>query len=191
MILLLRSFVALLVMSVAVRAHSASIGLFSTPDCSSCNLVAPPAGVSTFYIRALTEGIDSDYGFVGAGLKVVGLPATWTTIVVPNPQAIAIGNPFGPTGVHVAFSNHVPGSCIDLCTVTVISPSTATDVVLRVEGVPAPWNPTVVCPYFVPGCPLCDFVICVDGGALFVNSESECQVPIATTHWTKIKALYR
>ena len=190
MILLLRSFVALLVMSVAVRAHSASIGLFSTPDCSSCNLVAPPAGASTFYIRALTEGINPDYGFVGAGLKVVGLLAEWSTIVTPNPQALAIGDPFGPSGAHIAFSSHVPGSCIDLYTVTLISPSTATDVALRVEGVPAGWNPTV-CPYFVPGCSICDFVICVEGGALFVNSESECQVPIETNHWTKFKSLYR
>ena len=180
------------ILVVAAPLFSASIGLFSTPDCSSCNLVVPPGGTSTFYVRALTDGIAPDLSMTGAGLKVVGLPAGWSTVSVPNPQAtVSVGDPFGPSGARIFFGSTFLYTCIDLYTVSLTATTPAHEVRLHVEGVTSAWDPALICPWFVPGCTPCDFEICVGGGTLFVNSDSGCSVSIENRNWTRIRTLYR
>lgn len=169
----------------------ASIGLFSTPDCSSCNLIVPPGETSTFYVRALTEGVPPEWGFTGAGLRIEGLPDGWSAVAVPNPEAtLSVGDPFGPDGARIAFPMHIPGTCIDLYTVSLTATTAVADGRLHVEGVRSIWEPTV-CPLFVPGCTPCDFDICVEGGELFINSAVECNVSIEGANWSSVKYLYR
>jgi len=183
---------AVSIVAVPVPGTSASIGLFSSADCNSCNLGVLPGGMATFYIRALTEGIGPETGFTGAGLRVTGLPSGWSTLSVPNPQAtLSAGDPFSPGGARIAFSSHIAGTCIDLYTVSLTINTSANEATLRVEGVASPWNPTLICPFIVPGCSPCDFVICVDGGRFFVNSGLDCDVSSKSAIWTHIKALYR
>jgi len=184
--------IALLSIVGVEQAGGASIGLFSTPDCSSCNLAVSPGETGRFYVRALTEGIPPEWGFTGAGLRITGLPAGWLAVSLPNPEAtLSVGDPFGPNGARMGFSSNIPGTCIDLYTVSVTATSLFTEGRLHVEGVQSTWNPTVICPLFVPGCLLCDFDVCVDGGTLFINSAIECSVSIEKTGWTQIKSLYR
>jgi hypothetical protein len=106
-------------------SRSATIGLYSTPDCSSCSLAIAPGGVGTFYVRVQPDGLPwPSASFTGASFKVEGLPAGWSALAVPSPSAIVtIGDPLGPVGAQIAFPFEVAGACVLLYTVTLTAPA--------------------------------------------------------------------
>jgi hypothetical protein len=173
----------------AVPAWAASIALFSTPDCSSCNLSVPLAGLGTFYVCALARDFEPSLPD-GAEFRVVGVPPGWfIRSVTPNPAAAAIvGNPLG-AGVNIAFATGQPGPCLNLFTIEVIATTAVSDVVLRVAPHATPSNPAFRCPaLFMDWVPYAE--ICVDGGEMFLNSSRDCAVGAAPTTWSKVKRLY-
>lgn len=178
---------ALLVVG-AAQASGASIGLFSTPDCSSCNLTMNTPGVGTLYISVVATGLDP---VVGSEFKVVGLPAGWFVSVSPNPNAnVVVGDPFGEIGAGIVFPTGQPGPCVHLYTVTVFATTSVNDVVLRVTMRTPPTNPNKPCPVVFIECDPCDTSVCVGGGSLFINSSTECTVAIEEGTWSQVKRLF-
>lgn len=190
--LLLATMLATLV---APRAHAQSFGIFSTPDCSSCNLSIPMDGTGTFYVRALTGFLEH---LTGAELRVVGLPPEWQVVsVTPNPQSnVSIGSLLG-AGANIAFPSDQEGDCIGLYTVVIRATTAATDVTLRVTRHSTPSNPNFPCPVIVPNCwrkaeatPTCFWLVCASGGSMFVNSSANCMVGVQPSTWSALKQLY-
>ena len=166
-----------------------SIGLYSTADCSSCNLDIPQYSIGTFYIRYMHP-----YAPVGsAQFRVVGLPPEWYLLsVTPNPAAtVVLGDPFG-AGTAIGFCCSQPAECADLFTVQVIALTDVSDVVLRVSQRLPSSDPNLQCPWVVFDCgPACDWWGCVAGGELFINSSQECTVGVQESTWSRAKQLYR
>ena len=81
---------------VAMPAWAGSIGLFATPDCTSCNLEVPLGTLGTFHVQAVPgwrlSGEDAKcYTFLCAGggslfvnsstdCTVAAQPATWSRV---------------------------------------------------------------------------------------------------------------
>lgn len=188
----LKPIAALLVLW-AHPSWGASIGLFSTPDCSSCNLRVPPGGVATLYIRALTDGIPSWTQMGGATFRVTGLPAGWVAISTPNPETNSIGDPFGH-GIWDAFIRIPSGSCVPLYTVVLAAPpgGPPTEGVLQVTQHELA-DPRFPCPAFTLDCGApCDIFdpFCVAGGTMLLNSSRDCRVGVEPTTWSRIKLFY-
>jgi hypothetical protein len=109
-----------LVLAAAAPAWSNSIGLFSTPDCSSCNLTIPLGETGVFYVRAIPTVYP--LCFYGPELRIVGVPAGWAAVAVRNPAAFVLGDVLG-AGANIAFSTSQAGSCVPL-----VEPATWTGV---------------------------------------------------------------
>ena len=170
-----------------VVTQAASVGLFSTPDCSSCDLTMGPGETRVFYIKAMLD----DLPLTGAEFKVEGLPAAWHTSFVPTPQAnFVLGDPFGSRGVNIGFPTTVNGDCVLFFTVNVTATNATTDVVLRVVGATPPSFPGFPCPLFIMECGPCEWWECVSGGVLFINSNEDCTVAVQPHTWTEVKSLY-
>ncbi|MFQ5599756.1 MAG: hypothetical protein ACE5G2_04290 [Candidatus Krumholzibacteriia bacterium] len=171
---------------------AASIGLFSTADCTSCNLTVPEGGSSTLYIRFTgLSGLPWVNGLLGAEFKVTGLPDGWIAVSTRSAASYtAFGDPFGPTGASLGFPTPQTGDCINLYTVTLTSTSAAADIVLRVTKRTPPTNPDFPCPRATVECGPCFPLICVGGGGLLINSETECTVAVEGSTWSRIKLLY-
>jgi hypothetical protein len=175
---------------VPAAALSASIGLFSTPDCSSCNLNIPSGGIGTFYVLADVSDSFQGSGF-GAEFRVTGLPPGWIVVTAtPNPGAsVVAGDPFGQ-GVRMCCGITGSAACIQLYTVVVAAPVPAQEVVLRIE--PAA-NPSfgLPCPQiFDDSAPVDPPAQCADRGVMFVNSNQECSVAVSPSTWTQVKQHY-
>jgi hypothetical protein len=189
----LRRTICLLVAGVlqGMSAHAASIGLFSSADCSSCNLVIPSNQASgTLYIcTAGASSAPGSYGLVGAEFRVDGLPPGWLAESVRAPGAnISIGNPFG-NGANIAFPSVQTGECILLYTVTVFPGQPGATATLRVKAHSTPSHPKYNCPMLV----YADFEyirVCVPGGALLINSDVTCAVGVSNETWSRMKRLY-
>ena len=169
--------------------QSASIGLFSTPDCSSCNLTISANETKSFYISAQTEELFPD-GILGAAFRVTELPVGWTWTFEATPSAtFSFGDPLGEIGATVSFPGAMTGPCIELYRVSVTATSDEQDVTLRVTTATPSYPP---CSWVAVECGgACDVVECVDGGELFVNSDKDCQVAVEKGTWGTIKELYR
>ena len=188
---------AVLVCGLVGSGGGAEVGLFSDAQCTSCRLEIGAGESREFFVRFLTDGLPAEQFMTSVGLRIVGLPAQWTAVVVPNPDApVAIGSLFGP-GANIAFSSAQgqPGSL--LYSVTLDAPANASDMtdgfVLQVQSPDPPVNPGFSCPWISVVCSQrpCDIMYCVGGGRLFVNTPGECTVETADQHWSSIKALYR
>lgn len=180
----------LLGLSPCVRAQAASIGLFASPDCSSCNLsLAGTSGV--MYICASgPSAFPAADGFVGAEFRVDGLPAGWTAQSTRAPgSALSVGDPFG-NGTNIAFPSSQSGPCTLLFTVTVSAPQAGASAALQIKRHNSPSQPSFACPWlmyenFEP------VRVCVPGGALFINPETPCTVGVQISAWSRVKALYQ
>jgi hypothetical protein len=179
----------------ATSAWSASIGLFSTSDCSSCNLDVPQGETRTFYISVLTEELPPWVtAITGAEFKVIGLPDAWNAVSTPNPAANVVeGDPLGAVGARIAFPVRMEGTCITLFSVEVTVSTSLNDVTLQVTHRTPSTNPTA-CPFVLPDCEPgpCPFSPppCVAGGEMFINSETDCTVSVENTTWSVVKRVY-
>jgi len=185
--------IALLSIVGVEQAGGVSIGLFSTPDCSSCNLAVPRGETRVFYVAVLATDLPAEYaGFTGAELRVEGLPVGWSATSTPNEAAtVVIGDPMGP-GTDIAFGEVFRGTCIHMFQIAVTATIPATDVILRVVAHLQPADPRFPCPFIWPFCGgACDPPpLCVAGGSLFVNSVNECVVATQQRTWSEVKRLY-
>lgn len=169
-------------------ADAASIGIFSSDDCTSCTLTIGAEETSTLYIAAVGS---QGGGVVGATFAITGLPIGWVATATPAPSAnVAIGDPFG-SGAVIGFPAQQHGTCILLYTVSLHSPAGQPGVsALTVGSATMPGFPQD-CPTLRICRPECDFVPpdCVSGGALLINSP--CNVGVARTTWSAIRGVFR
>jgi hypothetical protein len=178
----------------ACSTSAASIGIFSTADCSSCNLSIERGATDTLYVRALTEGVTVG-DMSGAEFRIEGLPAGWSVTVIPNPLVVVtIGDPFGD-GIDLAFAVDPHGTCVDLFKVVIRAWSSEIvhDGVLRVVVHRHPAYPWSTCPGFFIDCGQpCDYfdLYCTGGGSLFINSSRSCTVAVRPSAWSDVKRLY-
>jgi hypothetical protein len=185
-----RTRVAIALLLVSARAEGASIGLFASPDCSSCNLnLAGSSGV--LYICASgPSSYPGPAGLIGAEFRVDGLPPGWTAQSTRAPAStLSIGDPFG-NGTNIAFPSWQSGPCTLLFSVAVVTPQVGASATLQVERHNTPSNPFYSCPWLMYD----DFEpvrVCVPGGALFVNLETPCMVGLQPAAWSRIKTLYQ
>jgi hypothetical protein len=134
-----------------------------------------------------------DTKITGAEFKIEGLPEGWVAACVPNAAAkIVLGDPFGETGVNIAFADCRSGPNEALFQVTVLATSVEADVVLRVTGRTPPGNPHFDCPLVT----LCDEPIftkwCVPESETCVNPEHlNCYTAVSHKTWSAVKAVYR
>jgi hypothetical protein len=172
----------------ASPVSGASIGLYSTPDCTSCTLRIPPSSTTgTLYICASTTDFLGDA--IGAWFKVEGLPAGWFAAAVPAPGATASGDPFG-AGVSMSFNPVLKGDCDVLYTVTLTPPSPGAQAILHVTHKDDP-PLGAQCPLLesdLPACAFCPF--CVAGGTMFVNTDTDCTVAVQQRTWSQVKSLF-
>jgi len=168
---------------------AASIGLFSTPDCSSCNLSAPLLMTEVFYVNVITTGLPNS-GVVGAEFRITGLPVGWHVTVTSNPNADTMtGDLFG-NGAGITFPEKgLMGNCVNLYTIAITNLTGSSEVALRVDQRLPPGPPCCECPRVVLNCPCGAF--CVGGGTLFINSNTECTVAVERNTWGGMKQLYR
>ena len=177
-----------------VSAQAGTIGLSSAPDASSCDLIVPPeAGVGTFYVCALSSTPEETCGGIcGAEFRIEGLPSGWVAVATPAPEAtVVIGNPMGP-GVNMGFPRVAEWGAtpVVLYRVVVCPPSAGASSVLRVAVHASPAWPELQCPSVAGAC-FDQWVHCVQGGALFINSSIPCTVAVSEKTWGQMKALYR
>jgi hypothetical protein len=172
--------------------NAASIGLFSTPDCSDCSLDQPPGGSAIVYVNLCPKPdlpVSANNPLSAAAFRITGLPSGWVALGTPNPAAsLSIGDPFG-TGVDIVFRELQTGECINLYRVMLTNPSTADEVVLRVVAKELPDHPAFPCPNVSLDCPC--FPFCVGGGQMFINSSRECTVSVESSTWSALKGLYK
>ncbi len=181
----------LCVLLAANPVEAATVGLFSTPNCTSCNLNIPAnASVGNFYICAFgassAEFCGGSYEFE---FRVTGLRLGWVATVVPAGTAqYALGDPFD-RGCNIAFSVPQAEECTLLYTVTIAPSSPGARATLRAAAHLSPSNPDFTC---IRAAPACDrnSGVCVGGGALLINSDTTCSVAVEPTSWTQVKALY-
>ncbi|MFQ5599463.1 MAG: hypothetical protein ACE5G2_02785 [Candidatus Krumholzibacteriia bacterium] len=131
--------------------------------------------------------------FTGVEFRVVGWPSDWIAVCDPNPSAnIVLGDPFGETGVNIAFPQCQTGNCVTLCTVTVMATAIVPDIVLSVVARDPPSNRYFDCPHITA----CDApaytAICVLAGDVLVNSSYDpCLGAVESNTWSGVKGLYR
>lgn len=183
---------ALLFVLLAVQgAPAATVGLFSRPNCSSCNLNIPATATEgVFYVCAFgtssTEFCGGSYEFE---FRIEGLRIGWSAIPEPSTAAqYALGDPFD-RGCRIAFSTPQTSACTLLYTVRVAPSAPGARATLRTSSHLAPSNPELNCIRAAPACNRNDSV-CVGGGALLINSEAACSVAVESASWARIKTLY-
>jgi len=172
-------------------AGAATIGLYSTPRCTSCNLNIPPTATEgRFYVCA--SGATSEEFCGGSSefeFRIEGLRLGWVAIAVRSPNAqFALGDPFG-LGCIIAFSEPQTQECTLLYTVTITPSTPGARSTLRVRPHFSPSDPELTCIRAVSACPQSPG-ICLGGGALLINSDTTCSVVVQPTTWASVKALY-
>lgn len=184
-----RLFVAVLL--AANVAEAATIGLYSTPNCTSCNLNIPPSATEgRFYVCA--SGASSEEFCGGSSefeFRIEGLRLGWVVAVMPSSNAqYSLGDPFG-LGCNIAFSGPQMQECTLLYTVTITPSAPGARSTLRARPHISPADPEFNCIRAVPACTGVAG-ICLGGGALLINSDTTCSVAVQPTSWASVKALY-
>ena len=168
-----------------------SIGVYFDPDGNFCQGTIPAGTTGKVYIVAKLESWTAD-GIAGAEFRFTGVPEAWEVYAVPNPEIVAIGDPFA-NGVAAGFICQPPvAGKVLLYTVVVIAHEDVSDVRFEIQPrVPPLSGP---CPMLLA----CDDPIftkwCVDGLACFVNATTStpCVVlAVEDATWSTVKALYR
>lgn len=165
----------------ATEAEAVQFGLYTSADCSSCNLTIALGETKTLYLNATHLDPQSS-----SNLQVHGIPETWVAVATPDPIVESGGDPTaGATWVLVG--NVDPAECVTVYTIELTATTVESDVLLTVSG---PSGPTACIPY-LPECFMCD-PLCVAGGTMTVNAQGECQiVGIEAQTWGAVKQLYR
>jgi len=181
----------LCVLLAANPVAAATVGLFSTPNCTSCNLDIPPnASEGTFYVCSVgTSETEFCGGFYRLEFRIAGVPLGWAAAAVPSPEShYALGDPFG-TGCSIGFNAPQTAECALLYTVTITPSAPGARATLRARAHAPPMDPDFDCIRAVSACPG-NIGACVGGGALRINSDVLCSVEVEPASWTRVKALY-
>ena len=182
-------FIAALLAANIVTA--ATVGLYSTPNCTSCNLNIPSSATEgRFYICA--SGAASEEFCGGSSefeFRIEGLRLGWVVAVVRSPLSqYALGDPFG-LGCNIAFGEPQTSECTLLYTVMITPSFPGARSTLRARPHFSPTNPDFNCIRAVPACQG-NAGICLGGGALLINSDTTCSVGVEPSSWASVKALY-
>jgi len=170
------------------QAVGASIGLFSTPDCSSCNLTIHQGEQKSVYVSApINDAIPQD--FAGGEFRITGVPSPWTVVNVTRGPGIhvIIGDPLG-SGVVFSVPDGATSLCTRIFTIDLLATTEEVATTFRIEAMEEPSNPERDCPvlnFFF------DTWLCAGAGVLLVNSPSDCSVSVTPAQWGAIKQLYR
>ncbi len=178
---------------VASSAAAGTIGLFSTPDASSCDLrVSPETGSGTFYVCASSSTPEETCGGIcGAEFRITGLPSGWIVIATPSSDAnTVLGDPFG-SGVSIGYPRALDWGAapVVLYTVVVIPIPPGASGTLQV-GVHAQPTWELPCPKVAGAC-FDQWAHCVSGGALLINSPVSCTLGVQESTWGQLKAMFR
>ena len=174
--------------------ENGSIGIYFDREGTMCTGRITPEEVGTVYVIAKTSGM-SNCGIAGAEFRFQGIPASWTTYPVAEPDLLALGDPF-LEGVTMGFRCKRSDSRLSiLYEVQVVATHVEEDLVFRVVNRDPATNPNFECPLLL----LCDrpvfTKVCVTGLACVVNSTKprKCGDPVAVTarSWSQLKGLYR
>jgi len=155
-----------------------------------------PGTTPTVYILVRTGGCVSD-GITGAEFWVSGLPASWITIVTPNPaNAVALGNPFAtvpPLRANIAFPTCMPpdgNGMVWLYSVVVIPTNIVGDACLTPEVAIPPSN----LHYTTPILTWCNWGdgVCPAAGIPFLMNPvtGGCVVAVESVTWGAVKHLF-
>jgi hypothetical protein len=178
------------VLVIATQANAASIGLFSTSDCGSCNLTIPVGISANVYVSAVMDDL-YPFSLTAAEFRVTGLPIGWSVMATPNANAnVVLGNPLDG-GVSIGFPSPQLGGCVVLYTLVVTANVPASNVVLRVTEKEPPSSPIRRCPVIWINCVNCQTGVCVDGGEVFINANESCTVGVARRAWSAVRVLFR
>jgi hypothetical protein len=159
-----------------------------------CRGSIEPGSPGEVYVVAKLDGATAG-GISGAEFRFTGVPDSWQTYAVPNPDIIALGNPF-TIGVATAFTCKRPElPTYVLYTVVVTATQAEQDVTFALEAREPPMNPISDCPLLV-GCDSPVFTKhCVQSVPCFVNSRgvTDCDTSVAVTEktWSGVKQLFR
>lgn len=171
-----------------------SIGVYFDPQGTLCQGSIPAGTAGKIYIVAHLDGATAG-GIAGAEFRFTGLPGAWETHPVPDPDILALGDPFG-SGVILGFVCKPPvQGTVLLYEVLVVANDDVSDVQFQIESRDPPLsNP---CPLLLE----CDDPVftayCVEGLSCFVNftTPTTCERPIplgiAEATWSAVKELYR
>jgi hypothetical protein len=171
-----------------------TIGVYFDPEGNSCRGTIEPGTPGRVYIIAKLAGATA-VGISGAEFRFTGVPDSWQTYAVPNPDILSLGNPFA-SGVAAAFPCERPErQAYLLYTVLVTAQQAEQDVTFAIEGRDPPLNPLTTCPLLVA----CDRPVftkhCVQAVSCFVNSSrpTACDTSVGVTAktWSGVKELFR
>ncbi len=193
-------FAAALLVTAGLLAGSAlalsdrTLGVYFDAAGTQCNGRVVPGTPAIVYILAhLDAGAPGINGFE---FSFQGVPAGWSVFPVPNPDMLAIGNPFD-AGVTGAFATcqRPDNGIVTLYTVAVLAQAEESDVNFIIYRRNPPSNPYFECPV-VLNCDAPVFTaVCVQGVACSVNPGRPriCAYPtaIAPATWSGVKQFYR
>ena len=178
---------AVLALCLPLRLNALSIGMFSDEGCDSCSLSVPVGQAGTFFVRFTGGG--GRFQLIGADFKIVGLPASWTASVEPNPERRSVFGDVFNGGAMITFPTPHTEECFDLYRVTIHATSALEHVVLHVETSDNPfWGAN--CPLVLYPAPPDPPYSCAEGGFIFINSAGHCAVSVERRSWSDVKVLY-
>lgn len=181
--------------SESITTDAITIGVYFDAEGTICHGAIQPGVPGTVYVLAKV-GAGSN-GIAGAEFRFSGVPSSWATFPVANPDFITIGNPFGD-GVNLGFHCQSPANgVVRLYSVLVLATSAETDVRFTIEPHNTPANQDFHCPLAVacegPGGGFREF--CIPGVPCTVNPSrpEPCGGPTATAaaSWSSVKALFQ
>ena len=169
-----------------------SIGLYFDPLGRVCQGTIRPGTPGKIYVLAKLNGVLG--GAAGAEFRFTGLPASWTTYPVANPEALALGDPFGD-GVSMGFiCQRPPSGILQLYEVEVLAAAEESDLEFGIASKKYPDYPGF-CPYVVACNDPVFTKVCVETKPCFVNATAPkpCGGPVALVErtWSQVKATYR
>lgn len=128
---LLRAFLVGAV--VPASGHAVTIGLFADSQCSMSCLAVDAGETVSFRVAVRRDG--ASHYISGAHFSISGLPAGWSSVVVPNPGALLTwGDIFTPAGGAIALPIPPDQDCVTLYDVSVHASTVVQDVILRIGG---------------------------------------------------------
>ncbi len=169
-----------------------TIGVYFDPAGTQCSGTIPAGGVGKVYVVAKVAGATAS-GIAGAEFRFEGMPRAWEAYSVPDPQILAIGDPFA-NGVAMGFVCRVAeAQAVHLYTVVVFAHEDVSDVRFEILMRSPPLS--VPCPMLL-ACDEPAFTkYCVESVPCFVNARAPtpCDAPTAVeaASWSTVKALYR
>jgi hypothetical protein len=169
------------------------LGVYFDAAATQCSGTILPNQPDTVYVVAQANGVTATSGLAGAEFRFTGIPESWATYPVANPEMFTIGNPFGD-GVSTAFPCPEGDSYV-LYSVLVIASAVEENLQFELRNREPPTNPNFDCPLLV----ICDSpfftLICVETVPCFVNSSAprKCEFPVAVSGstWSGVKSLFR